>query len=68
MRKSIYQQCIEAGLEIDSHESDLYVIITPKSTELIDNYEFKNNVTTFVCQANGTKWYDIPFGYDPFYK
>ena len=42
---------------------DLYLKVTPVSKELVDQYEFKCNVTTFVDQIDHTLWYDIPFAY-----
>ena len=50
--------------EIDSqHEigSDLYLKVTPVSTALIKQYDFRKNVTTFVDAINHELWYEIPF-------
>jgi hypothetical protein len=50
--------------EIDSqHElgSDLYLKVTPTSKVLIEQYEFKGNVTTFKDNIDHELWYDIPF-------
>ena len=50
--------------EIDSqHElgSDLYLKVTPISTTLIRQYDFKSQVTTFIDNIEHTLWYDIPF-------
>jgi len=49
--------------EIDSqHEvgSDLFLKVTPVSTALIKQYDFKKNVTTFVDAINHELWYEIP--------
>jgi len=64
----IYQQMIIAGQEIDSHESDLYVKVTDRSQEIVDVFEFKSNVKTFVSQIDGCLWFDIPFSYLPFWE
>lgn len=51
--------------EIDSmHElgSDLYLKVTPISTALIEQYDFKENVTKFLDNINHEPWYEIPFG------
>ena len=54
--------------QIDHHESDLYIMATKESRELVNNYEFKSNVTTFVSAiAPHVLWYDIPFAYTPWY-
>lgn len=42
---------------------DLYLKVTPVSKELVDQYEFKCNVTTFTDQITHALWYDIPFAY-----
>ena len=50
--------------EIDSmHElgSDLYLKVTPVSTALIKQYDFKKNVTKFRDNINHEPWYEIPF-------
>lgn len=64
----IYEQLQAAGCEMDSHESDLYVKVTPESTAIVDSYQFKSNVTTFTSQIDGERWYDIPFAYVPFWE
>lgn len=43
--------------------SDLYLKVTPYSKELIENYEFKNQVRVFQDEITKTPWYDIPFAY-----
>ena len=50
--------------EIDTqHElgSDLYLKVTPISTVLIQQYDFKEMVTKFIDNIEHTLWYDIPF-------
>lgn len=63
---SLKEQLLKAGMtkeQIDNHESDLYVLKNAISTEVLKNYEFKQNVTTFISQIDKKVWYDIPFGY-----
>lgn len=64
----IYGQAKALGVEIDHHESDLYLPVTPETRELIAKYKFKSNVTTFVSQIDKTLWYDVPFAYLPFWE
>lgn len=64
---SIYEQMKAAGVEIDHHESDLYVPANEKTRAIIDGYEYKCSVTMFRSDIDGTPWYDIPFSYDPFW-
>lgn len=63
---SIYKQIKETGVEIENHESDLYCKVTPETTQIIKEYQFKNSVTIFIYK--GERWYDIPFAYDPYWK
>lgn len=44
-------------------QSDFYCKVTPRTTEIINNYEYKCNVQTFIDQITHTPWYDIPFVY-----
>lgn len=66
--KEIYYELKEAGVPLDSHESDLYAKVTDISKGIIDKYQFKSNVKMFRNQIDGTLWYDIPFQYAPFWE
>lgn len=59
---------VEAGVEVDSHESDLYVPVNDVSRKLINEYEHKGIVSIFRSQLTGTDWYDIPFANDPWWE
>jgi hypothetical protein len=61
--QDIEREMIKAGVPVDSWATDLYSKVTPKSKELIDNYEYKNIVKTFRSQIDGQLWYDIPFAH-----
>lgn len=63
----LFSKIIELGISYDSHESDLYIPKTEQTEKLISEYEFKENVTTFISQIEKTTWYDIPFAYIPFW-
>ncbi len=69
---TIKEKLIKAGMteaEIHNHYSDLYVKVTPISNKFVSEYEFKEQVTTFVNQIDHKLWYEIPFGYfDEYYK
>ena len=62
MIKDIYTALKEAGAELASHESDLYVKKTPETTRIIKEYEYYCNVTSFIF------WYEIPFAFNPFWE
>lgn len=49
--------------EIDHHESDLYLKVNENSKKLIEEYDFKENVTTFIDEIDDELWYDIPFAW-----
>lgn len=65
---SIYKEMVEAGVENSSHESDLYVPVNMVTTQLVEAYEHKNNVTMFTSNIDGKRWYDIPFAFDPYWE
>lgn len=68
MEKSLYEQLKEImkpeDIDHDCYTSDLYCKVTPASTEIINNYTYKSNVTTFINNITHELWYDIPFAYD----
>lgn len=45
----------------ESSGSDLFLKVTPISTALIEQYDFKENVTKFRDNINHEPWYEIPF-------
>jgi hypothetical protein len=68
MPMNIYKEMQKLGVEIDHHESDLYVPVTPETTKLVNKYEFKDNVKIFTCRLTKKLCYDIPFAYVPFWQ
>ncbi len=64
---TIYQQLRAAGVQLDSHESDLYARVTPASDRIVAGYEHRDNVRRFFGD-DGAVWYDIPFAFDPFWE
>lgn len=63
--RSLHQQMLAAGVELDSHESDLYARVTPESTHIVE--ESGHSSTVFKSEVDGRMWYDLPFAYDPFW-
>jgi hypothetical protein len=41
--------------------SDLYLKVTPVSTALIEQYDWRCNVKKFIDNIDHERWYDIPF-------
>lgn len=60
---TLFEKVVNRGIEWDNHCSDLYIPVNDKTRELINDYEFKCNVTTFKSAIDGSEWYDIPFSY-----
>jgi len=54
-----------AGVKYDYHQSDLYVPINKITIDIVERYQFKNNVESFKSNIDGTMWFDIPFAYNP---
>jgi hypothetical protein len=63
--KSVYHQMLDAGVEISHHYSALYVPVNDITTKILENNNFKANV--FKNNLDNKMWYDIPFGYIPFW-
>jgi hypothetical protein len=49
----------------DNHESDLYLLWTSESAELVKQYG--KNAQTFVSQVDKQLYFDIPFAYEPWW-
>lgn len=65
---NIYKAALELGVEIDNHESDLYIPVTTETRNLVHMYEYRQNVTVFTSQIDGKPWFDIPFAYEPWWQ
>jgi hypothetical protein len=67
MSDNIYTQVVALGIEHSNHESDLYIPVNEQTRELVKNYKFASNVTTFKSNIDGKPWYDIPFAFTPYW-
>ena len=68
---SIYNEIIQAGIETDHHESDLYVKACPTADAILANHGRSPGGVlphAFVNRLDGSKWYDLPFQYEPFWQ
>lgn len=63
----LYDKAVELGIPMGHWVSDLHLKITPESTALIQDYQFRKDVSSFTSNIDKTRWYDIPFGYKPFW-
>lgn len=52
--------------DIDHHATDLYVRVSPKSTEIIKKYGIDKGalLSTFIDNIDHVKWYEVPFIYN----
>lgn len=74
--KSLYQMLLDQGVpqtDIGNHYSDLYVRVTRKTEEIIQDYIQRNGLKgmpeVFRSNIAGEGyWYDIPFAYIPFWE
>ena len=67
IKKSIYKQAVLLGEDIDYHESDLYIKVSPVSRELVNGYKHKDQVKTFISQIDNAAWFEVPFEFKPFW-
>lgn len=52
---------------IDHHESDLYLQVDEVSRVIVNALDNRALLSTFTCWYDGTKWYELPFCYAPFW-
>jgi len=57
---------VKAGIQVDSHESDLYVKDTPEARKILKNFNLKSK--PFRSQIDKEMWLDVPFAYTPFWQ
>lgn len=64
---TIHAAALEAlpACDIDHHASDLYIRVTPASQALLDRFQYRHMVTTFIDNIDHVHWYDLPFCYNP---
>ena len=65
---NLYTELVNANCQIDSHESDLYALVTPVSTPIVEKYSGGDRVRTFRSQIDGRIWFDLPFAFIPFWE
>ena len=63
---SLYDEMVKAGVEMDHHESDLYVPVNDVTRAILARYP-KQARKTFASNPDGKPWYDIHFAYEPFW-
>lgn len=63
----LYNAIKQAGIEHDSHESDLYIPVSRETRSILETYPHRANIQTFRSQIDGKLWFDVPFAYLPFW-
>jgi hypothetical protein len=66
MEKTLYDECVEANLELDHHEADLYIKDCTAARALLVKHN--NTFDTFISQIDGVVWLDVPFAYLPYWE
>lgn len=69
--KSLYERLTEAGCILGSYQSDLHVLATSRSKEVIRAFEAEGGISnqrTFTSAVDGAEWIDLPFAYDPWWE
>ena len=65
----VYTAMTKAGVQIEHHETDLYVPVNEQTTAILGNYPLAESIATKFRSDHpddkGTLWYDIPFAYLP---
>lgn len=66
---TLYERLVAAGVPIDHHESDLYFKATTEGLAILKEFpEFAKNARGFTNNADGLRWIDVAFCYDPWWK
>ena len=67
--KTLYDEIVEAGIAIDKHESDLYIVDCPKAREILARYPRQERIARgFRSTLDGNLWIDVPFAFEPWWK
>lgn len=68
---TIYTEMVRHQVEIDSHESDLYVLDCPAARQVIARAgrSFDSTITRFrSAKGDGRIWIEIPLSFDPYWE
>lgn len=75
-KATLMQRLLDAGYpreQMYHHESDLYVFVTPLTTEIIEKWYKEHRFSrtwhcpTFKDHVTGKQMYDCAFAYDPYW-
>ena len=69
--KTLFEEIRERRIPYASHESDLYIPMTPETPALMDQPQFamqRSSRTAFHNPMTWNLWWDVPFAYDPWWE
>ena len=67
MIRDMLQVIRDKGIKHSNYCSDLFIYVTEETTRLVNDYQYKCNVTTFISETDGKLMYEIPFAYWDYY-
>jgi len=67
-RDGLWDEIKARGIPYDHHESDLYIPVTSETRAIVHQYDRNRTATAFISQIDGKMWFDIPFGYLPWWE
>lgn len=67
---SLYQKCVDAGVTVQSHHSDLDIPVTKETIEFIAEHVKAGGVSPeqFTNNIDRKEWFRVPFAYLPFWE
>lgn len=68
---TLYEELIAADCQVEGHNSDLRVKVTPESRRIVKAHCGVGKlfrVSIFCCQITEEAWYEVAFAYDPFWE
>jgi hypothetical protein len=65
---TLYDAAVAAGIPIDHHESDLYLVAGPVADALVAQYDAPFHNARRFRGTDGRLWWDVPFGYMPWWR
>ena len=63
-KQDVYAALIKAGIETDSHESDLYARDSVEARRVVHDCGYP---VVLFSSSDGSMWLDLPFAYTPFW-
>lgn len=69
MTATLYGDLLAAGVQMDSHKSDLYFQDTPESLAILRKYPDSAHLAEpFTNRLDGSRWWEVPFAFLPWWE